>query len=449
MERLRRELTLWQIVAMAAGGMIAAWMVEIKYWFELSGSGSFWALLTTGIFVIPLGLVYSEMSGMLPLAGGENVWVSNAFNWDTGWFLNWALFLLYLFALPNVAYGIVTMLQYYYPIGFEQIKYLSLFMLFIWYLFSNFRVRSLGRLQTVLFWSMVAGGVFAGVLFILSPQWSYANLTPWFPRGMRGFGAAVGILVFKYIGFDLIPQLSEEANFPRKDEWKAYMWAILLTFVVYGLAIVANAGIVSLEWIAEADIVDPRVADLIGKHYLAAILVTVGVLGTLSTLTGFWLAAARVLYGAAEQRQLPGILTKLNRHGQPFYANIVVAVFAVYFAVAAPEAWVQYMYTVYALVAGVVYMMVALAFLRLRKTRPEWERPFKVRNGALVGILAFLFTVWVIVASLSEITLASLAVLGGYFAVGCGLYAYAKYMQRARPEEWKPLVLGPEHVSRE
>lgn len=98
---------------------------------------------------------------------------------------------------------------------------------------------------------------------------------------------------------------------------------------------------------------------------------------------------------------------------------------------------------------GFVYMMVALAFLRLRKTRPEWERPFKVRNGALVGILAFLFTVWVIVASLSEITLASLAVLGGYFAVGCGLYAYAKYMQRARPEEWKPLVLGPEHVSRE
>ena len=30
---LRKELKLSSMIAMAAGGMIAAWMVEIKYWF--------------------------------------------------------------------------------------------------------------------------------------------------------------------------------------------------------------------------------------------------------------------------------------------------------------------------------------------------------------------------------------------------------------------------------
>ena len=64
MNTLRKDLSLSQIIAMAAGGMIAAWMVEMIYWFELSGSGSFWALLATGIFIIPLGLIYSEMSSM-------------------------------------------------------------------------------------------------------------------------------------------------------------------------------------------------------------------------------------------------------------------------------------------------------------------------------------------------------------------------------------------------
>ena len=34
---LRKELKLSGMIAMAAGGMVAAWMVEIKYWFELSG----------------------------------------------------------------------------------------------------------------------------------------------------------------------------------------------------------------------------------------------------------------------------------------------------------------------------------------------------------------------------------------------------------------------------
>ena len=36
----KKELTLSQLIAMAAGGMIAAWMVEITYWFEMSGPGS-------------------------------------------------------------------------------------------------------------------------------------------------------------------------------------------------------------------------------------------------------------------------------------------------------------------------------------------------------------------------------------------------------------------------
>ena len=36
----QKQLSLSQLIAMAAGGMIAAWMVEITYWFEMSGPGS-------------------------------------------------------------------------------------------------------------------------------------------------------------------------------------------------------------------------------------------------------------------------------------------------------------------------------------------------------------------------------------------------------------------------
>ena len=37
---LRKEIRLSGMIAMAAGGMIAAWMVEIKYWFEIGGAGA-------------------------------------------------------------------------------------------------------------------------------------------------------------------------------------------------------------------------------------------------------------------------------------------------------------------------------------------------------------------------------------------------------------------------
>jgi APA family basic amino acid/polyamine antiporter len=392
---------------------------------------------------------YSEMSSMLPFAGGENVWISNAFSWNIGWFFNWTLYLLYILAMPTVAFGIVTMAGYFYPeLSFQTTKLIALVILLVWFVFSNFRVRILASIQSVMFWIMIAASIFVSFNFILSAEWSFSNLQPWFPNGFSGFGAAVGILVFKFIGFDMIPQLSEEANFPRKHQWKAYLGSIAITLLIYALAILGNGGIVTTEWILNTDIVDPRVADLIGKHYLAVIIVVIGILGTVTTLSGFWLSAARNLFGAAKQNQLPHVFKKLNKSGQPFIGNIFVGIFAIYFTVFAPDAWIEYIYTVYAFAAGLVYMMVSLSFLILRKKHPEWERPFKLKFGVLFGILSLIFTLWILIATFSEIALSSLFILGGYFVIGIALLIYAKMKQKSDPEGWKQIVLTPDDIEK-
>ena len=115
----------------------------------------------------------------------------------------------------------------------------------------------------------------------------------------------------------MIPQLTEESNIPRNKHWIAYLGAMGLTFLVYGAAILGNGGVVGTEWILNTDIIDPRIADLLGMHWVAWAVVIAGILGTLTTLTGFWLAASRALYGGAKQKQLPPILQIINRHGQP------------------------------------------------------------------------------------------------------------------------------------
>ncbi len=43
------------------------------------------------------------------------------------------------------------------------------------------------------------------------------------------------------------------------------------------------------------------------------------------------------------------------------------------------------------------YATVALSFLVLRKKEPEMERPFKVRNGKIVGWAALLLSLGLIV----------------------------------------------------
>ena len=44
---------------------------------------------------------------------------------------------------------------------------------------------------------------------------------------------------------------------------------------------------------------------------------------------------------------------------------------------------------------GVVlgYLLVAISFLKLRKTQPELERPYRIKNGKAVGIIAIVLSV--------------------------------------------------------
>ena len=95
---LKKTLKLPQLIALAAGGMIAAWMVEIQYWFSLTGTGSLLALILCAVFVLPLCFIYAEMTTMLPYAGGENVWDGTPDGFAVGlccYFMLWRC-LLYL-----------------------------------------------------------------------------------------------------------------------------------------------------------------------------------------------------------------------------------------------------------------------------------------------------------------------------------------------------------------
>lgn len=441
---LKKTLSIPQVIALASGGMVAAWMVEIKDWFSWSGTGSLLALLFCGILVLPLCFIYSEMTAMLPYAGGENIWVSNAFGWDLGWLECLFTILMYVMAMPTVSMGISSMLIYLYDgITTAQLQLLAVVILAIWYILSNFELKILSKIQSWLFWGTLIVSLSADLIFIFSGQWSFANLKPWFPNGAPGFGLAVALMIMKFIGFDMIPQLAEECDFPKKKMWIAFLGSILATVAIYGTAIFAVGGIVSNEWIAEVDIVDPNVADLLNMHWLAVVIVIMGALTCLTTLTGFWASASRTFLGAAEQRQFTPVLGKINKHGQPWVANIVVLVLSVFFTCLAPESWVNYIYTIYGFTAGIVYLLVCLSFLKLRKSKPQWERPFVLKGGIFWGCFGIVFCLYVIYQSATSLDTGAITALAIYLALGVIFWVYAKIMQKKKPELWSKTIIGP------
>lgn len=83
----------------------------------------------------------------------------------------------------------------------------------------------------------------ASTIFILNSKWGINNLTPLFTNGFSGYSAGVALLIMKFIGFDLIPQLSEEANFPKEvyviyTSMKAMdltTWGVLALYFALGI----------------------------------------------------------------------------------------------------------------------------------------------------------------------------------------------------------------------
>lgn len=441
---LKKELSLTSLIAMASGGMVAAWMVEIRYWFELTGVTSALALLVCALLILPLCFIYTEMTAMLPYAGGANIWATNAFNWDAGFFTCWALLLLYIMAMSTVTYGIASMLTYFFPVSFMQTKILAVVLTTGAYFLANRELKILAKIQGILYWSTLVVSVGASLIFVFNGNWSIEVMKPFFPMGSKGFTAAIALLMMKFIGFDLIPQLSEETNFPKNKLWIAFIGAIGLTVLIYGMAVIGVGGIFTTNQIINTDVVDPRVADYIGKHWLAIIIVIMGCLVCITTIPGFWLSASRTLYGASKQHQMTRLFGVLNKEGQPINANITVGVLAMFFTVFAPDKWVNYIYTIYGITAGIVYFIVTISFVSLRIKKPQWNRPYKVKVWPLVALISCCFTLWVIYTCFGEISSGSLLVLGIYFSGGIFMWIYAKIMQKKKPVEWKKIIISPD-----
>lgn len=192
----------------------------------------------------------------------------------------------------------------------------------------------------------------------------------------------MAVLVLKYIGFELVPSLSEEVNFPKKDFWKVILSALIIPGILYTFAVLAIAGMAPATSIAGWDLPEARIVTMYKMPYIIALIALgAGILHALTTMAGFWLSSARALYGFSQMGFMPKGLLKTNSKGQPWIANIVVLVLSLFFVLWTPTAWVQYTYSVSCVAGGILYLILMIDFWVLRKRFPDREREYRAPGG--------------------------------------------------------------------
>jgi len=402
---LRREIGLLTLISISAGAVIGGWVAEAPYWFKLTGAGAALLFPIIGVLLIPAGLAIAELTSMMPYAAGPLAFTTVALGRDVGFWCHWMFFLVQVVEPPLISFIFATVVNYFAGgTSFLLVKGLTVGFLVLWFIISMYRIGFIGKLSNFIFLVMLTGSAIIGLSFFFSGRWTTGNITPhggWFPNGWSGIALGMAVLVLKFIGFELVPSLSEEVNFPKKDFWKVVLAALIIPAVLYLFATLAIGGMADWQTVSGWDIPEARIVTMHNLPYIIAIVAIVaGVLHALTTMAGFWLSSARGLYGFAQLGFMPKGLLKTNKNGQPWVANIVVLVISLFFVLWTPEAWVQYTYAVSCVAAGILYLILMIDFWVLRQKFPNREREYKTPQPLLSFIVGSLMSVWITIGSL-------------------------------------------------
>lgn len=183
-----------------------------------------------------------------------------------------------------------------------------------------------------------------------------------------------------------------------------------------------------------------------------AIMLAIGIIAQLST----WVVGpAKGLLPAAMTGDLPPIFRKTNKYGMPLGVLVVQGIISSAFAIAMiaiPSInegyWILTEIT--SLINAVMYMFMFAAFIKLRKTKPDVKRPYKLPGGKigmwLVGGVALITLFFAFAVGLLPetngasfgMTQTILYVIGMLIAVLVIILLPPVILRKLKKPSWKP-----------
>jgi len=360
-----------------------------------------WYLLGTVMFLIPLSLAGAELATMLSdQGGGVYAWCREAFGEKGGFvaiFCEWSNNLVWF---PTVLAFIASTFAFALSPSLGDSP---------WYLFVVMMIAFWGTTAIACFGEdistkfqnagVILGSIIPSVLIIMLGVWWFASgativLPPFSPDQVipevslstLPFFATVILL---FAGMEMAGFHALETRNPGADYPKAMALSALIIFGCTVLATLAIAFVIPADELNLASGVMQAIqyffnaARIPGAVAPMALLIAIG--GVVS-LAAWLIGPAKGLGVVAEEGNLPPIFNRTNRYGSPVAVLIVQAMIGtlisllyVFLPSVNQAYWILSAITVELLC--IVYFLVFAALIRLRYTRPDAPRPFRIPGG--------------------------------------------------------------------
>ncbi len=401
---LKRELSFLDLTMASMGGIIGSgWLFGAMIGANIAGPAAIVSWIIGGIAVLVIGLVFAELGGALPQAGGIVRYPQYSHGPFVSVIMGMAAVVAYASVPPIEALAAIQYGAYYAPGLFVNGSatglglFVAALLMVLFFFLNYYGVKFFARVNTP--WTLLktAIPVLAIIVIVLTTVHG-GNFTAqggFMPYGASSVLSAVplGGIVFSYLGFRQALDLAGEAKNPQRDVPRAVITAILIGIVVYVLLQVVFIGglpasTISGGW-AKLSLTSPF-ADLavaLGLGWLSVILFADAIWSPTGTGNVYFASTSRIMYALTNNRYFPKAIGKVSKVGVPWVALIVTFVVGLIFLLPFP-AWSKLVGIVSAATVF-TYMIGPVSAAVLRRTMPDLHRPFTLKALGFWAPLAF------------------------------------------------------------
>ena len=423
--RLSKRLSAWDLMGFGIGivigtGIFTLTGVQAK---DNAGPAIVISFAIAGVVSVLAAICYAELAAAVPTAGSSYTYayttIGEIFAWIIAWDLilefalgaavvsrGWSGYLQDALSLPTSVFGeestvnlgaiaIALVLGVVAMIGIRESKWVT-------------------NALVVIKVSVCVFVVVVGIFFVKA-----ANLAPFVPDskpapksealsglqqplwqwvsgadptafGFTGVFVAAAVVFFAYSGFEAVANLGEETKDPAKDMPRGLLGTLAICTVLYILVCFVITGMVKYTGLSEGAPISDAF-DQVGMGWASILIAVAAIAGLSSVILVDIVAMGRIGFALCRDGLLPAWIGEVHEKWEtPYRVTIGTTAVVMLLAGFVPLDALAEMVSIGTLFA---FLVVSIAVIVLRRTKPQMKRPFRVPQVPILPILSAVFCV--------------------------------------------------------
>ncbi|HEX7902510.1 MAG TPA: amino acid permease [Chitinophagaceae bacterium] len=419
-------LGLFDGTMIVAGSMIGSGIFIVSADITRNVGSAGWLIavwLLTGFMTLAAALSYGELSAMFPKAGGQYVYLKEAYNPFVGFLYGWSFFaVIQTGTIAAVGVAFSKFAGYFFPaldmkpenilidLGWLKIYPAQLISiaLIIFLTYTNTKGVKGGKWIQNIFTTTkllsLFGLIIAGFIFFKPDVWQANWTNAWDMKSFAGDGAITAVIgagvlgaiaasmvgsIFSSDAWNNVTFIAGEVKNPKRNIGLSLFLGTMIVTVIYVCANIMYTAVLPLHDIAFAP--QDRVAvaasqSIFGNAgtYVIAIMIMISTFGCNN---GLILAGARVYYTMAKDGLFFKSAGTLNKNAVPSWALWAQCVVAAILCLSGKYGDLLDMIS---FVVVIFYVLTIAGIFILRVKRPDAERPYKAFGYPVLPIIYML-----------------------------------------------------------